>query len=128
VFDRVVVHVKNSELLLHFDDLELHVHRDIFDLTDYLQQDLEQIDRVHLSVQVFVVLVRLLNNLSQLLARNGLERIAKDGEPLIDLINCLVMEVRIVDQNDIVVLLLLSLQVVLENIFQHDDSLFDFFG
>jgi hypothetical protein len=127
-FDLVVVHIQNSELLLHFNNLELHIHRNILDLTDNLQQTLEQVEGAHLSVQVFVVLVRLFNDLSQLFACNSFKRVSQDGKPLVDLLNSLEMQVRIIDQNNIVVLLFLSLQVVLENILDENDSLLDFFG
>lgn len=40
--DLVVKHVEDSELLLNFNNLELHVHGDIFDLADDLKERLQQ--------------------------------------------------------------------------------------
>lgn len=63
----VLVHSKDSELLLDLIDSELHIHRFVLDLADDIQKVLESINASHLRLELLLISLNVLDNVTEFL-------------------------------------------------------------
>lgn len=109
--DAVVVHAENSELLLNLENSELHIHGLVLDITDVVKQGLEHFFGTDFIVKLlFVVIGDVLDGL-ELLGGDLFERISKNFKPLIDFLDGALLDLRVVDKHEVILLLILVLKI-----------------
>jgi hypothetical protein len=101
-FNGILIHLKNTILLLHFSDAELHLHADVFDLSDNLKQLLQRLLLVNFLDKLFIIAFSLVHNSRQLLTGDALERLTKHFEPLVNHLDRCIFDLAVVNENKVI--------------------------
>lgn len=126
--DAVFVHAENSELLLNLKNSELHIHGLVLDITDVVEQGLEHFFGTNFIVKLLLIIIGDILDGFELFGGDLLERISKNFKPLIDLLDCALLDLRVVDEHEVVQLLVLVVEVHVSVDLEDQNLLFDLGG
>ena len=102
--DSVFVHFEDTELLDNFNNSQLHIHGDLADVINNFEQALDSFDGLDIGLEFLLVGCSIVDHLVQVFDSNFGEHFTKSVQPVLNLIVSTLDDLRVIDQNQIVLL------------------------
>lgn len=98
-------------MLLNLENSELHIHGLVLDITDVIEQGLEHFFGTDLIVELLLIVIGDVLDGFELFSGDLFERISKNFKPFLDLRDCALLDLRVIDEHEVVLLLIFMLKI-----------------